>query len=326
MIGARRCMTDVDLLGGELDRPATRRAGCGSTAGACSARGAPGSRGCVSSDLHEHPLELGQRDDAPLLVADRGEIAHLGEREQPLVLGVGARHAVEQVDVLGRGQALEGEVLPGATARSRCAHHRMQPAHDLVLDEALGPMAEGERVDGRHPAPALGLARRPRRSGAAPGATAVPASASRRITASSSRVGAGRRVLGVEVGDGQVVVGQRGGVTVRRRPPPRRRRPGRRRPPPGGGAGPGTGTEPAAGHGRRCARTRSPRARGRGSSGARSPRRARRCSAGSALRMRAVSSGGERPRARDERRDVLLAVRRAPGPRRARRGAASISA
>ena len=49
--------------------------------------------------LGEHVLELGQRDDAPVLVAHDRDVAHLGEREQPLVLRVGAADAAEQVDV-----------------------------------------------------------------------------------------------------------------------------------------------------------------------------------------------------------------------------------
>ena len=37
---------------------------------------------------HEHALELGQRRHSPVGVAHRREVAHLGEREQPLVLRV----------------------------------------------------------------------------------------------------------------------------------------------------------------------------------------------------------------------------------------------
>ncbi len=74
--------------------------------------------------LDEHPLELRDGDDAPVVVADRGEVAHLGEGEQPLVLGICASDAVEEVDVLGRGQPLEGEVRKSPQVQA-VAHHRV---------------------------------------------------------------------------------------------------------------------------------------------------------------------------------------------------------
>ena len=65
--------------------------------------------------LAEHALELGQRGDPPLLVAHRRQVAHLGERDQALVLRVRARDAAEQVDVLGRRQAARGRSSAAAT-------------------------------------------------------------------------------------------------------------------------------------------------------------------------------------------------------------------
>ena len=94
------CMTALDLLRGELDRPARRRAGCGSTAAARAAAGEPGSARIASNASRDDALELGQRGDPPVLVAHRRQVAHLGEREQALVLRVLVRDAAEQVDVL----------------------------------------------------------------------------------------------------------------------------------------------------------------------------------------------------------------------------------
>ena len=105
--------------------------------------------------LHDHALELGDPDHAPALVSQRRQVAHLGDREQPLVAGVLARHAVEQVHVLGRGQALEGEVGK-APEPEALAHHRVQAAQDLVLDRAVAAKPEGEQVNGRHPPAAPG--------------------------------------------------------------------------------------------------------------------------------------------------------------------------
>ena len=55
---------------------------------------------------HHHALELRQCNDATSFVADGGEVADLCQREQPLILGVGARDPSEHVDVLGRRKAL----------------------------------------------------------------------------------------------------------------------------------------------------------------------------------------------------------------------------
>ena len=60
--------------------------------------------------LGQRVLELGQRDDAAVLVAHDAQLAHLGQREQPLVLRVRAADAAEQVDVRRRGDALQREL------------------------------------------------------------------------------------------------------------------------------------------------------------------------------------------------------------------------
>ncbi len=60
--------------------------------------------------LHEHALELGQPDDAPVVVADGRQVAHLGDGEEALVARVVARDAVKDVHVLDRRQPLDVEV------------------------------------------------------------------------------------------------------------------------------------------------------------------------------------------------------------------------
>ncbi len=49
---------------------------------------------------HQDAFELRQGDDAPAFVVDGGEVSDLGEREQPLILGVGAGDPSEHIDVL----------------------------------------------------------------------------------------------------------------------------------------------------------------------------------------------------------------------------------
>ena len=60
--------------------------------------------------LEQHPLELRQRDHSVLVVAHRGQVANLGQGEQPLVVGVVARPGVEQVDIVACGEPLDREV------------------------------------------------------------------------------------------------------------------------------------------------------------------------------------------------------------------------
>ncbi len=105
---------------------------------------------------NEHPLELRDGDDAPVVVADRGEVAHLSEGEQPLVLGICPSDAMEDVDVLGGGKPLEGEVGKSPQVQP-VGHHRMQPAQDHILHEAPRPRTEREQVDRGHTAAAARL-------------------------------------------------------------------------------------------------------------------------------------------------------------------------
>ena len=49
---------------------------------------------------HQDAFELRQGNEPPAFVVDGGEVSDLGEREQPLILGVGAGDPSEHVDVL----------------------------------------------------------------------------------------------------------------------------------------------------------------------------------------------------------------------------------
>ena len=50
---------------------------------------------------HQHALELRQGDDATPFVAEGGQVADLGQGEQPLILRIGAGNPTEHIDVLG---------------------------------------------------------------------------------------------------------------------------------------------------------------------------------------------------------------------------------
>ena len=81
------------------------------------------------------PLEVGQPDDPAGVVARRGEVADLGDRDEALVALVVARLRVEEVDV-GRGrEPLEREVLEPPQVHA-LRHQRMQAAQVAVLARA----------------------------------------------------------------------------------------------------------------------------------------------------------------------------------------------
>ena len=94
--------------------------------------------------LHQHVLELRQLRQPAGLVAHRREVAHLGHREQALVARVLAGDAVEEVDLLGRRQAVEMEV-PQPPELQPQGHHGVNAAIDLLLAERPAGLApEGE--------------------------------------------------------------------------------------------------------------------------------------------------------------------------------------
>ena len=135
----------------------------------------------ASSASHEHALELGQRGDPPVGVAHRREVAHLGEREQPLVLRVRVRDAVEQVDVLGRRAAARGRTPTAATV---AAGAPSSGAGRAATSSSTRPSGVRRKVNGVMAdiaAAALGPRDRRRRCGAAPAGSATPASAARSV-------------------------------------------------------------------------------------------------------------------------------------------------
>ena len=104
--------------------------------------------------LDEHALELGQGDRTAVGVAHGGQITHLGQGEEPLVVRVGAAHTVEEVDILDRGQPVEREAREPGQAQS-VRHRRVQAAQRLILDEPLRRGPERERGQRRHAAALL---------------------------------------------------------------------------------------------------------------------------------------------------------------------------
>ena len=152
--GARRVDQRVDLLRGELDhRPHVQQHAVPLQAPVRRAV-APGSHGSPRAPSTSIRSSSGSGDDAPVLVADRGEVAHLGEGEQPLVLGVRRERR--------RGRRRRPRPTAARSRANFARRHRCRrspiigcsPRSDLVLDQAARPGAEGEQVDGRHAAAA----------------------------------------------------------------------------------------------------------------------------------------------------------------------------
>ena len=106
--------------------------------------------------LRQNALQLGDGEQLSVGVVHRRHVPHLGEREQPLVLGILVGSAAEQIHVLRRGQSLELELLE-APEPEAIGHPRVQPAQRPVLDHPTVVGLEGEEVDRGHPAAALGL-------------------------------------------------------------------------------------------------------------------------------------------------------------------------
>ncbi len=101
--------------------------------------------------LHEHVLELGKLGDpaAGIRGGTHGrQVAHLGHGEEALVAGVLQRHAVEEIDPLGRGQAVEMEVLEAPELQAQ-GQHGVDAAVDPFFLEGVAPFAiaaEGEAL------------------------------------------------------------------------------------------------------------------------------------------------------------------------------------
>ena len=124
-------MTSRGLVGLELDLgPGVEQHAVPLQAGAAAAPRLVGAHRLER--LAGDPLEVGQVDDPAGVVAHRREVAHLGDRDEALVALVVARLGVEEVDVGGRREALEREVLEPPQVHA-LRHQRMQPAQVAVL-------------------------------------------------------------------------------------------------------------------------------------------------------------------------------------------------
>jgi hypothetical protein len=77
-------------------------------------------------------LQRGQRHEAAVRLAQRGQVADLAHRDQPLVGLVALGHGLEQVDLLVGGRQ------PGEVELSQAVH--LQPLGDLRVDAADQPV------------------------------------------------------------------------------------------------------------------------------------------------------------------------------------------
>ena len=86
----------------------------------------------------------GSETTRPVLVAHDAQLAHLGEREQPLVLRVRAADAAEQVDVRGRRDPLERELrhAPQVQPLGQLRVHELQVAVDLPAAVERAPQRD----------------------------------------------------------------------------------------------------------------------------------------------------------------------------------------
>ena len=182
--------------------------------------------------LGQHVLELGQRDDAPGVVADDRQLAHLGQGEQPLVLRVRAADAAEQVHVGGRRDALQRELrhAPQVQALGQLGVDELELAVDLPAAVERAPQRDRVRAP-RGRARARG--RRARR--AAPAAGCPRGSAPR---AGRLREVLARGRVGVEVQVDRLVLRILAPRGARSRPRRRRGPACPRTPRRGAGAGP----------------------------------------------------------------------------------------
>jgi hypothetical protein len=99
--------------------------------------------------LEEHPFHLREADEPALGVEGGRQVAHLGEREEALVLRVLPRDALEEVDVLGRREPLDVEALEAPEVEA-LADHRVHRPVELLLDEAAVARPEREVLHAAH--------------------------------------------------------------------------------------------------------------------------------------------------------------------------------
>ena len=86
----------------------------------------------IASAGLDRALGVRQRGDRPVLVAYDGELAHLRQRDEPLVGGVVDRRAVVEQHVLGRLEAGDAEV-PQPPEVEPAPDHRVDAADEVVL-------------------------------------------------------------------------------------------------------------------------------------------------------------------------------------------------
>ena len=150
--GAQAPGDRVDLVERQVDRrPDVEHASGSTRAGAASGRSRARRgwrRGTPTSTLSTS----GRADRPAVLVAHRGEVAHLGDGDQPLVgLGFVPADAVEEVDVAGRRQAGDPEVRQPPHLQP-AGDHRVQPAElDVLLEPSPDRRRRRPSPLGRHP-------------------------------------------------------------------------------------------------------------------------------------------------------------------------------
>ena len=118
----------------------------------------------------QRALEFGQGDEPASVVAHWGEVADLGDREQPLVARVLVGDPAEQVDARCGGRRRSSEKLASRHSRKPLGHHRVQAAEEPVLDQPVRRRPERHVPHGgigTGAAVGCGRRARPRRVGAA---------------------------------------------------------------------------------------------------------------------------------------------------------------
>ena len=94
----------------------------------------------------DRALGVRQGGDRPVRIAYDGELAHLRERDEPLVGGVVERLGVVQQHVLGRLEAGDPEV-PQSPEVEPATHHRVDAADEVVLVHHRRAVVAGDGPD-----------------------------------------------------------------------------------------------------------------------------------------------------------------------------------
>src|SRR6185437_6115156 len=89
----------------------------------------------------QHVLDRGERDEAAVRLAQRGQVTDLAHRDQPLVGPVALGHRPEQVDLFVRGREPGQVELPQPVHLQPVGDLRVDAADQLVLGESGSPSA-----------------------------------------------------------------------------------------------------------------------------------------------------------------------------------------